>query len=364
MNESDNGEWPAEAGPPGSLPTEIEPPKALEDRVVRSLIDQGLIERGPVATRRGIGWRAVRASLAAAACFALVGVGVWIGRGTGDPVPTSLTGAETDLYALLLFETDGYDRPVGAEALTRYGEYSQWIAQAAARNQFVTGEDLEADHGWLLAPADGGVTVRPSPAVEGTPPLSGVLFIRADTPDEALEIARRLPHLRHGGTVIMQKTIPTDTPPPVDAAATKPVADTGGPRVTGLGGVFFKSPDPQRLYRWYEEHLGLKPTPGENHVNFCWRELDGDPARTVWGPFREDTTYFDPGTRDAMFNYRVDDLDGLLDELRAKGVAIADEIEEYPYGRFAWIIDIDGNKVELWEPDERDYPWTDVCSPS
>ena len=126
--------------------------------------------------------------------------------------------------------------------------------------------------------------------------------------------------------------------------------------------MFFKSPDPTRLYDWYQANLGLSPTPGEGHVNFCWRDVEnGAMARTVWGPFHDDTEYFDPGTRDVMMNYRVINLDGLIANLRANGVVVLEEIEEYSYGRFAWIIDVDGNKVELWEPAEDDYPWTSVC---
>ena len=102
---------------------------------------------------------------------------------------------------------------------------------------------------------------------------------------------------------------------------------------------------------WYRKHLGVELDPGGG-ASFYWRER-GAPAhvgRTVWGPFPADTTYFTPSSASWMINYRVDDLDRVLAELRAEGVQVLDEIEEYEYGRFGWIIDLEGNKIELWEP--------------
>lgn len=214
--ETDKRKWPADMGDPESLPIEIEPPKALEDRVVNALLDRGLIRANRGSSRHSVGWRAVRASLAAATCVALVAVGVLIGRSSITDTTSSiatLTGAESNLYALLLFETPGYDRPTATEAMQRYGEYSQWIAYARERDQFVTGEDLEVEEGWLLAPAENDVTVSEVVTVDGSVPLSGVLFIRAEKVEEAIEIAKVLPHIRHGGSVIVQKTIRTDVPP-------------------------------------------------------------------------------------------------------------------------------------------------------
>lgn len=139
-----------------------------------------------------------------------------------------------------------------------------------------------------------------------------------------------------------------------------PAADarTKMERVTGLGGVFFKAKDPQRLRAWYRKHLGIgagrqgsRTFPGETVV-FEWREKD-EPERvgyTVWGPFPTDTKYFDPSPAPFMFNYRVADLDRLLHQLRREGVQVEDRIQEYEYGRFGWIIDPEGNRVELWEP--------------
>jgi predicted enzyme related to lactoylglutathione lyase len=120
-------------------------------------------------------------------------------------------------------------------------------------------------------------------------------------------------------------------------------------RVTGLGGVFFKAKDPERMYGWYEHHFGLKREQG--CVLFRWRERDREaPGTTVWSVFKEDTTYFDPSPAPFMVNYRVDDLDALLARLRAEGVTVDDRREDSEYGRFAWVIDPEGNRLELWEP--------------
>ncbi len=118
-------------------------------------------------------------------------------------------------------------------------------------------------------------------------------------------------------------------------------------RVTGIGGVFFKARDRAAMIAWYREHLGMEPS-DFGSVAFHWAgERNGV---TVWAPFEPDTRYFDPSTAPFMINYRVDDLDGLLAKLRAAGVTVDDKIEEYDYGRFGWIMDPEGNRLELWEP--------------
>ena len=121
-------------------------------------------------------------------------------------------------------------------------------------------------------------------------------------------------------------------------------------RVTGLGGVFLKVRDPKAMYAWYERHLGIKG--GEYGGEFRWRDHDSPEKEglTVWSFFPPDTKYFEPSTAPVMLNYRVDDLDALLEALRAEGVTIAPKREDYEYGRFAWIMDPEGNKIELWEP--------------
>ncbi|MDP9120672.1 MAG: VOC family protein [Acidobacteriota bacterium] len=123
-------------------------------------------------------------------------------------------------------------------------------------------------------------------------------------------------------------------------------------KVTGLGGVFFKATDPGRQYEWYEKHLGIRREPDGSGAIFHWRQAD-DPERpgmTVWSIFSQGTSYFGPGEGRFMVNYRVDDLDGLLAKLAAEGVEIDPKREEYDYGKFAWIVDPEGNRIELWEP--------------
>jgi predicted enzyme related to lactoylglutathione lyase len=117
-----------------------------------------------------------------------------------------------------------------------------------------------------------------------------------------------------------------------------------------LGGVFFKAENPEKLYEWYEKQLGIKQdVPGQG-VPFRWKE-DGDPEGcTVRSIFKPDTKYFHPSTKPFMLNFRVEDLDGLLERLRGEGVWIAPNREDYDYGRFAWIMDPEENRIELWEP--------------
>ena len=121
-------------------------------------------------------------------------------------------------------------------------------------------------------------------------------------------------------------------------------------RVIGLGGVFFKSADHKGLQTWYREKLGLPQEP-EGSV-FKWRlpERPDFEHMTVWSVFPADTQYFNPSGAPFMFNYIVDDLDAILAKLSSQGVKIDPKREDYEYGRFAWIYDPDGNKIELWQP--------------
>ena len=121
-------------------------------------------------------------------------------------------------------------------------------------------------------------------------------------------------------------------------------------RVTGIGGMFFKSKDPERLYRWYQEHLGIQRLPDGSSAMFEWGGPGSEKGMTVWAIFPQDSAYLGPPGRDFMMNFRVDDLDALLEQLQKAGVEIDPKREDYDYGRFAWIVDPDGNRVELWQP--------------
>ena len=125
-------------------------------------------------------------------------------------------------------------------------------------------------------------------------------------------------------------------------------------RVTGLGGIFFKADNPEELYKWYEKHLGLQRQ-GQEAVVFNWRQADdpGKAGMTVWSIFPKDTKYFDPSRSSFMMNFIVEDLDGLLAALRQEGVEVDPRREDYDYGRFAWIMDPEGNRIELWEPPRK-----------
>jgi predicted enzyme related to lactoylglutathione lyase len=132
------------------------------------------------------------------------------------------------------------------------------------------------------------------------------------------------------------------------------VNDGPGPqrqRVTGIGGVFWKAADPGALQDWYVERLGV-PLDKTGVAVLGWRQADGSPASTVVGPFPADTTYFAPSDAPFMLNFRVSDLDAMLAQLRADGCTVLDQIEEMEFGRFGWVVDPEGNKVELWEPAE------------
>jgi catechol 2,3-dioxygenase-like lactoylglutathione lyase family enzyme len=122
-------------------------------------------------------------------------------------------------------------------------------------------------------------------------------------------------------------------------------------RVTGLGGIFFKSKDPDKLRAWYQKHLGLEPDAYGSVVFDCRDgEVSEKAAQTVWSLFPSDTKYFDPSNASFMINYRVENLDELLKLLRSEGVEVDERTEEYDYGRFGWIMDPEGNRIELWEP--------------
>ncbi|MCW9037934.1 VOC family protein [Altibacter sp.] len=119
-------------------------------------------------------------------------------------------------------------------------------------------------------------------------------------------------------------------------------------RVTGLGGFFFKTKNPDHIKNWYNEHLGLNTD--AYGCTFWWKDEAGNKCSTQWSPFKEDTKYFAPSEKQFMMNFRVADLEGLLEVLKKEGVTVVGEMEEYVYGKFGWILDPEGNKIELWEP--------------
>ena len=119
-------------------------------------------------------------------------------------------------------------------------------------------------------------------------------------------------------------------------------------RVTGLGGFFFKSENPDAAKNWYKEHLDLDTD--QYGCTFWWKDKEGNDCSTQWSPMDEKTEYFQPSQKQFMMNFRVENLDELLAALKEEGVTIVGEPEEYNYGKFGWILDPEGNKIELWEP--------------
>lgn len=119
-------------------------------------------------------------------------------------------------------------------------------------------------------------------------------------------------------------------------------------RVTGLGGFFFKTKDPDQIKDWYAKHLGLATD--AYGCTFWWKDKEGKDCATQWSPMKDDTSYFKPSTSSFMMNFRVENLEEFLEVLKQEGVTIVGDMETHDYGKFGWILDPDGNKIELWEP--------------
>jgi catechol 2,3-dioxygenase-like lactoylglutathione lyase family enzyme len=118
-------------------------------------------------------------------------------------------------------------------------------------------------------------------------------------------------------------------------------------RVVGVGGIFFKASDPEKLKAWYRDHLGV-PVDENGVVSFATK---GDPGPCLaWSPFAKDTTYFEPSKAEFMVNFRVRDLRAMLEQLRAAGAVVDEKVQDEPYGKFGWVMDPEGNRIELWEP--------------
>ena len=121
-------------------------------------------------------------------------------------------------------------------------------------------------------------------------------------------------------------------------------------KVTGIGGIFFKCDDPKKMNEWYSQNLGL-PVQSWGTM-FKWRDAE-DPDKesyTVWSPFAKDTKYFEPSKKEFMINYQVEDLEALVEQLKADGVTFVDELVDSEYGKFIHLVDPEGNKIELFEP--------------
>jgi len=132
-------------------------------------------------------------------------------------------------------------------------------------------------------------------------------------------------------------------------------SSNAGPRVTGIGGIFFKAKDPAALKAWYGKNLGIRIE--QSGSNFEWRQgMDSTKKGfTLWAPFRETTKYFQPSEKQFMINYRVEHLDKLLANLKAAGILPTDSVEKASYGSFVHLMDPEGNKIELWEPNDVEY---------
>lgn len=123
-------------------------------------------------------------------------------------------------------------------------------------------------------------------------------------------------------------------------------------RVTGLGGIFFKSENQAQSIEWYKKHLGLDINESYGGTEFKWRDHENPEkeSKTIWSVFKSTTKYLDPSQSKFMVNYIVEDLETLMPILKSEGVEVVGDLEKSDYGKFAWILDPDGNKIELWEP--------------
>lgn len=122
------------------------------------------------------------------------------------------------------------------------------------------------------------------------------------------------------------------------------------PKVTGIGGIFFRSKDPDSTKEWYANNLGMAMTEYGSPIEFRNAHRPEEINYLNWSVFKEDTDYMNPSEKEFMINYRVQNIEGLVEQLKNNGANILDEIETYDYGKFVHLMDLDGNKIELWEP--------------
>lgn len=130
----------------------------------------------------------------------------------------------------------------------------------------------------------------------------------------------------------------------------KTVMNDTTPKVTGIGGIFFKTKNPKETKEWYNKNLGLAIDEYGSPFEFRNANRPDEINYLMWSPFKDDTKYFEPSQKEFMINYRVQNIEGLVKKLTENGVTVLDKIEEYDYGKFVHIMDSDGNKIELWEP--------------
>ena len=131
------------------------------------------------------------------------------------------------------------------------------------------------------------------------------------------------------------------------------MSDDLTPKVTGVGGIFFKTENPEKLKNWYKENLGIATSEYGSSFEFRNANRPEEINYLQWSPFKKDTEYFEPSKKEFMINYRVQNIEALVKNLKANGVTVIDEIESFDYGKFVHIIDLEGNKIELWEPVDR-----------
>lgn len=126
-------------------------------------------------------------------------------------------------------------------------------------------------------------------------------------------------------------------------------------RITGIGGIFFKCKNPQKMREWYQQHFGMNTN--RYGTVFEWYQGADSTKKgfSQWSPFKETTKYFEPSAKDFMINYRVNNLQQLVSDLKKNGITTLDTIESYDYGKFVHLLDPEGNKIELWEPYDIEY---------
>jgi len=135
----------------------------------------------------------------------------------------------------------------------------------------------------------------------------------------------------------------------------KELTDVQNKKVTGIGGIFFKSKDPKMLNEWYYKNLGLVPNEYGSIFEFRDTDKPEEKGYLQWSPFKETTKYFLPSEKDFMINFRVENMEDLVTELIKNGITFTDTVETYDYGKFVHIMDPEGNKIELWEPVDNEF---------